>query len=77
LISTGVPRYGQGTFIQILSAGYIKDDKGQVVRLGIEILTGVSYKEGLSTANKNHISINGKVHKLGSVDVQDGFEPDE
>jgi hypothetical protein len=44
------------------------------VRFGLEILTGLSGKNGLSNANKNAFTIDGKLHKLGSIDMVEGYE---
>ena len=71
MISTGVPLYGQGSFVIVQAAEVLQ---GQGVRFGLEILTGLSGKNGLSNANKNAFTIDGKLHKLGSIDMIEGYE---
>jgi hypothetical protein len=75
VVSTGVPMYGQGRFLHLLAAGFISLN-GETKRFGLELLLGLSGKEGISTANKNHFTLDGKVYKLGAVDIVKGMAED-
>jgi len=44
------------------------------VRFGFEYLSGLSGKEGLSNANKNAFTIDGKLYKLHTMDMTEGFD---
>ena len=70
MISTGVPLYGQGSFVVVQAADFLESKE----RFGLEILLGLSAKPGLSNANKNAFTIDGQLHKLGSLDMVEGFE---
>jgi len=43
------------------------------VRFGFEYLSGLSGKKGLSNANKNAFTIDGKLYKLHTMDMTEGF----
>ena len=66
--TTGVPLYGQGRYMHILSAGMV-DNK----RFGFEFLGGLSGNKAHSSANKNHFTLDGKLYKLGAMDIVDGM----
>lgn len=70
VIDTGVPMYGQGKFVNVHAAAFIDKD----TRFGFEFLSGLSGKPGLSTANKNAFTLNGKLFKLGPMDMVEGFD---
>ena len=70
LVSTGMPLYGQGNVITLISNGFLPGD----IRFGFEFQGGLSAKPGLSNANMNHFTVNGQVHKLGSMDPLN-FDP--
>ena len=59
----------------IQSAAYITDESGKVRRFGFEYLSGLSGRPGLSNANKNAFTIDGKLYKLGVFDMVEGFSP--
>ena len=40
-------------------------------RFGFEFSGGIAGRQGLSTANKNAFTIDGKLHKLGSMEIVD------
>ena len=44
-------------------------------RFGFEYLSGLSGRPGLSNANKNAFTIDGKLYKLGVLDMVEGFSP--
>ena len=50
------------------------DTKGIRARFGFEYLSGLSGKPGLSNANKNAFTIDGKLYKLGVMDMTEGFD---
>lgn len=64
--------YGQGKYANLHAAGMIDGPNGEKVRFGFEFLSGLSGKAGLSTANKNAFTINGKLHKLQTMDMVEG-----
>ena len=66
--------YGQGSYVNLQSTGYIMDTKGTRARFGFEYLSGLSGKPGLSNANKNAFTIDGKLYKLGVMDMTEGFD---
>lgn len=76
VISAGAPMYGQGKYANLHSAAMIDGPNGEKVRFGFELLTGLSGKPGLSTANKNAFTINGKLHKLQTLDIVEGLNHD-
>jgi hypothetical protein len=59
----------------IQSAAYITDGSGKKHRFGFEFLSGLSGRPGLSNANKNAFTIDGKLYKLGVLDMVEGFDP--
>ena len=61
----------------VQSAAYILDGEGQKHRFGFEFLSGLSGKPGLSNANKNAFTIDGKLFKLGVMDMVEGFKNDQ
>ena len=75
MTTTGAPLYGQGSHVMIQSAAYIKDESGKERRFGFEYLSGLSGRPGLSNANKNAFTIDGKLYKLGVLDMVEGFSP--
>jgi len=74
LVSTGAPKYGQGNNVNLHSAAYISDSEGNQHRFGFEFLSGLSGVPGLSNANKNAFTIDGKLYKLGVMDMIEGFD---
>ena len=74
VITTGASLYGQGSYVNLQSAGYILDKEGKKHRFGMEYLSGLSGKPGLSNANKNAFTIDGKLYKLGVMDMTEGFD---
>ena len=74
IVSTGAPLYGQGNSVNLQSAAYIEDKAGKQHRFGFEFLSGLSGKPGLSNANKNAFTIDGKLYKLGVMDMVEGFD---
>lgn len=68
----GVPLLGQGSIIRMIVNGRL--GTSEPVRFGFQFLGGTSGFAGASTASANYFSINGKVHKLGSMDLV-GFRP--
>lgn len=56
------------------SAAYISDSEGYQHRFGFEFLSGLSGVPGLSNANKNAFTIDGKLYKLGVMDMFEGFD---
>lgn len=75
--TTGAPLYGQGNYVMLQSAAYISDESGKKHRFGFEFLSGLSGRPGLSNANKNAFNIDGKLYKLGVMDMVEGFTPDQ
>jgi hypothetical protein len=73
MITTGAPLYGQGSNVNLQVAGYVLDTSGQRHRFGFEYLSGLSGKPGLSNANKNAFTLDGKLYKLGVMDMVEGF----
>ena len=73
MVNTGVPIYGQGKYVNIHSAGMVKNSKGEDVRFGLEFLEGLSFRKGLSHNSKNAFSANGKLTKLGVMHME-GFD---
>ena len=64
--------YGQGISIQLQAAGFLdKDDGYEDKRFGFEFSGGIAGRPGLSSANKNAFTIDGKLHKLGSMEIVD------
>lgn len=61
--------------MNLQAAGYVQDSKGSNFRFGFEYLSGLSGKPGLSNANKNAFTIDGKLYKLGVMDMVEGFHP--
>ena len=60
-------------FIHINSGAFITGPDGQKHRFGFEYLGGLSAKKGLSNANKNAFTIDGRLFKLPSLDMVEGF----
>ena len=56
------------------SAGFIYDKDGTKHRFGFEFMSGLSGKPSLSNANKNAFTIDGKLYKLPSMDMLEGFD---
>jgi hypothetical protein len=77
VVTTGASLYGQGSYVNIHSAAFILDGEGNQHRFGFEFLSGLSGKPGLSNANKNAFTIDGKLFKLGVMDMVEGFENDQ
>ena len=71
----GQPRYGQGEYLHVLAGGFV-DHGGKRVRVGLELITGLSGREGVSTATKNSFSIDGKVTKVGALQITEGLSYD-
>jgi len=69
MVSSGMPLYGGKGISYHLSAGGYFEVEGFRLRFGLELLVGASAVEGVSNANKNAFTINGKLHKLGAVDM--------
>ena len=75
MTTTGSPLYGQGSYVMIQSAAIVEDENSIGHRFGFEFLSGLSGKPGLSNANKNAFTIDGKLYKLGVMDMVEGFSP--
>lgn len=65
-----MPVYGQGNQLTLIVNTFLADG----IRFGLHFQGGAAGKPGLSTANLNHFSIDGKVYKLASMNVE-GIEP--
>ena len=72
IVQAGAPMYGQGKYANLHAAGWVEGPGGEKVRFGFEMMSGLSGKPGLSTANKNAFTINGKLHKLPAMDIVEG-----
>ena len=54
----------------IQAAGWIPQEEGKPdIRFGFEFTGGIAGRPGISTANKNAFTINGKLYKLDSMDI--------
>lgn len=74
LIQTGTPTYGLGSTITLVSNAFLDDPSSPSsakARFGFLFQGGQSGRQGLSNANSHHFVINGKVHKLDSMDAID------
>jgi hypothetical protein len=71
IIQSGAPLYGQGNSIMIQAAGWIGG-----TRFGFEFTGGIAGREGVSTANKNAFTLDGKLYKLEPMDIQGDASPD-
>ena len=61
--------------MSLQAAGYARGQQGKKHRFGFEYMGGLSGKPGLSTANKNAFTIDGKLFKLPTMDMTEGFDP--
>mmetsp|Transcript_16018 Transcript_16018/g.24849 ORF Transcript_16018/g.24849 Transcript_16018/m.24849 type:complete len:286 (-) Transcript_16018:21-878(-) len=77
MVTGGMPLYGGRGFKYHLSAGGYFHEGGLKLRLGLELMLGVTAIPGVSNANKNAFVINGKLHKLGAVDLVDSSFSDQ
>lgn len=66
--------YGQGKYANLHAAGMVTGPDGKKFRFGFEFLSGLSGKPGLSNANKNAFTIDGKLHKLHTMDMTEGCD---
>lgn len=73
-VHTGMAQYVQGKYANLNSAGFLKNHGN--ARFGFEFLEGLAWRDGISQANKNAFSINGKLHKLGVMHMDTGFDRD-
>lgn len=70
-----MPLYGQGNQLTLIVNTFLPSSgSNEPRRFGFHFQGGAAGRLGISTANLNHFSVDGKVYKLGSIQIQD-FDP--
>lgn len=74
----GIPSMVKGPFLTMSGAGWAtrRSDRKKV-RLGLMFQDGLAKHEGIADSNANAFTIDGKLHKLDTMHVESGFQPDE
>ena len=76
-VYTGVPSMVKGPFVNMHAAGWAtRESDGKKVRLGLMFQDGLAKHQGVSEANINAFTIDGKLHKLDAMHIGEGFEPE-
>lgn len=72
----GVPSMVKGPYLSLTGAGWAtRKSDGHKVRLGLMFQDGLAKHEGIANSNANAFTIDGKLFKLGTMRIGEGFNP--